>query len=604
MSNYKIVLVLVCFVSANSALTSNVVNNNQHNVKRENKIIIQEPTEKLMESWFNNLTEYQKFYDVNNSDLSENFYNTEYLSHIFFEIWKYKYYNEHHNNKQVNNVESVFAKYNPQFNSGYARIKFTNNGTELCSSYIDINYDFQCDTKQMVTVNNIDSTHNKNQFYNILMDFEKSGCSEFLEHDEFQILQRLFTSNYSINYMGKFDVNIDIFTYMDMCPSCWTVWNKCYNDLSKLFNNVNQINVNVFSMKPYNFLNHGFINFLKSKYSDNATTKNRMLHSIVGINEFNSNNVKIKRRNAKELKVNQELFPIKQHTDGYNIKLLIQFCNDVLTSKNHYLHNTVTKYMGIVVCMCYIADLSNKFVQAHNNVNEMSAILQEMKLTNDFNVISQGMQKLNTLCDTFGMQNNDKKCMSNLNTHVKGIANLNKKQKSSSKTEISIKKGNTIKQMNACLQGLLNNNSELISKMYLEYLRANTKVKLEKTTKDLLGELQSFSSNLLNKDNEKLFGINDVKLIKQTLENYSSMLETNLCSAFQGNESNLLNTTGKYVIVFNKSMEKLYNLIIQEIKKYIESIQPIQIEMTGMKNYIRKNRNKNRYSPQRKNSWS
>ena len=88
--------------------------------------------------------------------------------------------------------------------------------------------------------------------------------------DEIQILYYLFSNADTIikkiGYNNNTNtINIKLFTYMDMCPSCFIAWRHCYQGLLKRYkecsknSNIN-LNIEVHSIKPYTIsLQHPFI---------------------------------------------------------------------------------------------------------------------------------------------------------------------------------------------------------------------------------------------------------------------------------------------------------------------------------------------------------
>ena len=86
-----------------------------------------------------------------------------------------------------------------------------------------------------------------------------------VKDDEFQILYYLFRNSDEIvkslsstlkdKTKDITTIDVKLFTYMDMCPSCWTAWNECFDALKQLYNNKlstkAKLNVNVYSIKPY-----------------------------------------------------------------------------------------------------------------------------------------------------------------------------------------------------------------------------------------------------------------------------------------------------------------------------------------------------------------
>ena len=188
-------------------------------------------------------------------------------------------------------------------------------------------------------------TQNENNklFYKYRKElFTTQSHGKLAYDDEFKILGVIYSVIYNIiqrkcgNTSFK-NVNINLFTYMDMCPSCWTIWNKCYDDLKQLYN-TNELKVNVYSMKPYDFFGHVFVNQYEKKYE--RSKKNTILNSIIPITDFDKENTCIRRNNAKHTS------KINQYIDINNIKILKSFYNSIIMKDNIY-HD---KFTQLITC--------------------------------------------------------------------------------------------------------------------------------------------------------------------------------------------------------------------------------------------------------------
>ena len=150
------------------------------------------------------------------------------------------------------------------------------------------------------------------------------------KHGEFQILKLLyqckdnFIKNMNVRENNSITMDIKLFTYMDMCPNCWTVWYRCINDLQNLYkNNINceqlNLDVSVYSMKPYKLDNHMYFSVLNSP-QENINTKrgNDIFTCLNYIEIYDIMNVG-RRRNRENTNCNNKF---SQQVDLDNLKVI------------------------------------------------------------------------------------------------------------------------------------------------------------------------------------------------------------------------------------------------------------------------------------------
>ena len=158
-------------------------------------------------------------------------------------------------------------------------------------------------------------------------------------------------------------MNIKLFTYMDMCPNCWTVWYRCFNDLQEQYNHkIKQYNskikrkkqlnldVNVYSIKPYSFTNHKYISVLNSDNYDIKQYSNDFLKNLSNINEWKSRDF-YKRRNSKKIDCN---YNFSQRVDISNFNIIKKYHDLIDNVKNNnnkiynYDNNTIVYYYNSI----------------------------------------------------------------------------------------------------------------------------------------------------------------------------------------------------------------------------------------------------------------
>lgn len=191
-----------------------------------------------------------------------------------------------------------------------------------------------------------------------------------VKDDEFQILYYLFRNaneiaktllNNSKNETKNITLDIKLFTYMDMCPSCWTAWNKCYKGLKTKYNdcilsNLNKnvkldklnfnLNINVYSIKPYIISKeHPFVT--KDIVVKNADANKLNINDVNNWcepklrNELRQSNVKF-----KEVIHQTEDCPVRQIVDSEGLNMMKKYRNN----REQFTKYKMKKDASCVVC--------------------------------------------------------------------------------------------------------------------------------------------------------------------------------------------------------------------------------------------------------------
>ena len=136
----------------------------------------------------------------------------------------------------------------------------------------------------------------------ICKQYLQSNGRGLVKDNEFLILLCLFKNvdkiaekllqQKSNKNVTDYTLKINLFTYMDMCPSCWTAWNKCFDDLERLYqtklSSSVKLNVNVYSIKPY-VIEHPFVfGIIEKNRSNLSKSKVMNISDWVYINSRNS----------------------------------------------------------------------------------------------------------------------------------------------------------------------------------------------------------------------------------------------------------------------------------------------------------------------------
>lgn len=195
--------------------------------------------------------------------------------------------------------------------------KYQNSCSTPWWKQLTANTDYQLAVETIVT---------GNEYKNSIFDTHLKINVIKMNDTEAKILHQILNIGYYLSKTQKStqSVQINLFTYMDMCPSCWTLWEKQYSELTKLFGCQN-ICVNVYSMKPYLFTVHPFVQNLKqlTQYNKN---KGDFMNSLVHVDDFDSKDNTCMRRNICNSNINNnQTTHIKQYVDVNNIRSLKKF---------------------------------------------------------------------------------------------------------------------------------------------------------------------------------------------------------------------------------------------------------------------------------------
>lgn len=176
-------------------------------------------------------------------------------------------------------VDTIFYdKYNNNIQKIIDMIHSINNNLKKIS--ITKNFEVYTYSKRDIIKNTIINSEDKdNELIRVLYVYHSIENRTQILDDEFQILYYLFFNICKItNGLKQKNINnmkIKIFTFMDMCPACFTAWHMLYDKLKNAYHNnliINvadnlNLNVDVYSIKPYCDTNHSFF---KGQENDNT----------------------------------------------------------------------------------------------------------------------------------------------------------------------------------------------------------------------------------------------------------------------------------------------------------------------------------------------
>ena len=291
----------------------------------------------------------------------EQIYNDNYISRIFKNILLSQSKGKNKSDVKNNNKNIMDNnRMKSEANVGYALVNITNDyfPAEEVSTIIDIDHSniiidgnkvdknivkeieknivdgkkiqnniIECDSTQLFWSDNSELIQQS------LDNLSYRLPDRLLHDDEFVILKKLYCiKQHVIEAMQsrKFDsknsrMEINIFTYMDMCPSCWTVWNECFSELKTLYN-INGLTVNMYSMKPYNMTLHKYLTYLNTNSNEtskyNKQYKNPIFGSEVDVCNWGQSDIENSIRRVSPQPRNDKF---NQYNDLYNLKLLNRF---------------------------------------------------------------------------------------------------------------------------------------------------------------------------------------------------------------------------------------------------------------------------------------
>lgn len=253
--------------------------------------------------------------------------------------------------------------YSPNNTSNYSYTTITYNGNTLllnADNYydkcmnsfnkinksdvkIEFNNKYDYNSSELISLEYISGTDN--EITKICKQYLQSTGRSLVNDNEFQTLYCLFKNVVDIsdlllnkcnNSVKNNTLKINLFTYMDMCPSCWTAWYKCYNNLEQLYQNKIshnvKLNINVYSMKPYSISHeHPFINNTWKKLSNDNKNEIMNISNWVYINIRNN----IRLQNIKSEYIQGDM-KLKFVTNLENIKIKQLFDWDGFNMLNDY----------------------------------------------------------------------------------------------------------------------------------------------------------------------------------------------------------------------------------------------------------------------------
>ncbi|MBQ9441287.1 MAG: hypothetical protein IJU54_02705 [Alphaproteobacteria bacterium] len=198
---------------------------------------------------------------------------------------------------------------------------------------------------------------------------------DIIYDNEFQILYYLFQNakniikNIGCDHNTK-TINIKLFTYMDMCPSCWVAWCMCYDALKERYkkltqNNQIELNISVYSIKPYVIsLNHPFMCSYDT-FNDEVNEYSNMQYRML-MKENNLQNCG-KISSVNELTIEKcDKYCIKQFIDIEDINIL-QDENKKQTIITN-LHNYIKKQKEAKEASLTTIGNKDKFIDAFNDI--------------------------------------------------------------------------------------------------------------------------------------------------------------------------------------------------------------------------------------------
>ena len=194
-------------------------------------------------------------------------------------------------------------------------------------------------------------TSSNSPILDLIRAYLNSKGRGLIKDDELQILYYLFDNVGEVVTklpnnkadIDNFKLNIKLFTYMDMCPSCWMAWNECLSELKNRYETEFSkqlkfksflLKFNVYSIKPYVLVNnHPFVNGISEKNIDvkieiqnvndwsDIEDRNKIRQSVL---KFNSTNKQINNNTKSTNDCN-----IKQIVDLEGVNLLTKM-NDTI----------------------------------------------------------------------------------------------------------------------------------------------------------------------------------------------------------------------------------------------------------------------------------
>lgn len=346
----------ILFVLAICANITRVFSTEKHNEQLNLSV------KQVIEYWYKNLSEYQKFQIPEKTLYYNNKINTEYLIKIFTKLLGNRYTTQ----DSLYQVKQFFET-SKSFNVGYAILTFTiNNGTIMfaidCNKIIHY-YDSQ--KNRWIKVKN-DKNNNTSNIEMYVTKLSNKNCYVSNADDEFRILQILVEHNQEIHKIINSDtitdMKIDLFTYMDMCPSCWTIWNMDFDNLKKLYKCKN-LEVNVYSIKPYKFSNHMFLTRYDYYYQNQNQNNNAILNTDVDLEQFDKLSTCVRRWSITPTKSK-----ITQYIDTNNIEYLRNFYYKALLNNNTLLLELDSYYKNVsdIIKLCSNLNKLDNVMKSHN----------------------------------------------------------------------------------------------------------------------------------------------------------------------------------------------------------------------------------------------
>ena len=237
--------------------------------------------------------------------------------------------------------------------------KMNNNNNTINSNIVTYSYDV---SKYLNNINNKENNHilmginndtvkkiKQKMLDRIMICKFYSGRSQISDH-EFQMLCTLILdSSEIVEYIKDStidQVNISIFTYMDMCPSCWSSWSEFKKDINDLYKELLSskiskdfnLKVSTHSIKPYDDRDHLFI----KEYNRVNKLQNQEHNNFVPMSKWGeaSYNGNYYRRNKSN---NNIQFDIKQCVDNNGVIKVVEFaeCKEKEITSNNNKNNTV-----------------------------------------------------------------------------------------------------------------------------------------------------------------------------------------------------------------------------------------------------------------------
>ncbi|MBQ9440938.1 MAG: hypothetical protein IJU54_00830 [Alphaproteobacteria bacterium] len=215
------------------------------------------------------------------------------------------------------------------------------------------------------------------KLYNVFSMYNNLEQRSQVLDDEFQILCQLFINadklTSELNNKQINNINVKIFTFMDMCPACFTAWNMLYNDLKSFYSiklktsHIN-FNVDVYSIKPYCNNSHSFF----------TNSINNNINELTDINNWSTINSNYTRRkfsispddinNSKPSKINANINNETNMLSNSNIQN-----NDIKTKMMQHIDcDSVKKLIALFEVLNKIMSNTNNSI---NNVNHSNKVI-------------------------------------------------------------------------------------------------------------------------------------------------------------------------------------------------------------------------------------